>query len=88
MVVTDKPSSLWCVHILGPDTVIAARSLDEAETQRDRIQKTIQGIEERLPPDPNGYFPKMRAEVAPWPHSAVSHARDCLQDDRWDGELC
>lgn len=79
---------LWCVLIIGPDTVIAAESREEADARCADIQKTIEFVVARLPPDPKSYFPKMSAEVIPWPHSAESHARNCAEKDRWDGDLC
>jgi hypothetical protein len=58
-------AELWCLHIVGPDDVHAAPSKAHAE-------KAAAAFNEQF----KGSANLMHAEVAPWPHSAESHAED------------
>jgi hypothetical protein len=60
----------WCVHILGPDDVIAAPSHDAAVTRAHEQNKALHGRVSVT--DDVLCF----AYAAPWPHSAESHAYD------------
>lgn len=62
-------TELWCLHIEGPDDVMAAPSKEEADSVAEAS---------------NRYFTEhfadsgLRAKVVPWPHSARSHAEDLV----------
>jgi len=60
---------LWCVHVLGPDDVIAAPSHDAAATHAHELNKALFS---RRGPDDVLCF----AYAAPWPHSKDAHAED------------
>lgn len=60
---------LWCMHILGPDDVHAAPSRAHAEKAAAALNALHAAREEQSEHDP-----KVEAVVAPWPHSAESHA--------------
>ena len=60
--------ALWCVHILGPDEVIAAPSHLAAETHAHELNKSI--YSRAGPHDDVLCF----AYAAPWPHGRKSHA--------------
>ncbi len=60
---------LWCMHILGPDDVHAAPSKAHAEKAAAALNAFHAAREEQSEHDP-----KVEAVVAPWPHSAESHA--------------
>lgn len=62
------PLQLWCVHISGPDDVIACVSLSEAQRVAIRINQQWQA---RHDPSPND--PMLVAEVARWPYSSAAH---------------
>lgn len=59
---------LWCVHVLGPDDVMAAPSHDAAVVHARELNKAVFSRVE--PHDDVLCF----AYAAPWPYSADSHA--------------
>lgn len=61
--------TLWCLHILGPDDVHPAPSKEHAEVAAERFNQFILGRK-----DQHQHDPVCSAVVAPWPHSAASHA--------------
>jgi hypothetical protein len=77
----------WCVHVLGPDTVIAQP--DEA-TARERAAKWQAGwdayLAKRGDSSPND--PKITWQAAPWPHSPKAHARDLAEHGGDPKEHC
>lgn len=73
MTVKDKIEAnadltLWCVHILGPDDVLAAPCHDAAVVHARELNKALHG----RPSTPNDVL--CFAYAAPWPYSAESHA--------------
>lgn len=62
--------TLWCVHVLGPDDVMAAPSHDAAVVRARELNKTIFS---RIS-EPNDIL--CFAYAAPWPHSQDAHAED------------
>lgn len=58
---------LWCVHVLGPDDVMAAPSHDAAVTHAHELNKALLG---RVTADDVLCF----AYAAPWPYSKEAHA--------------
>lgn len=62
--------TLWCVHVLGHDDVMAAPSHDAAVVHARDMNKAVFG---RLG-TPNDVL--CFAYAAPWPHSKESHADD------------
>jgi hypothetical protein len=58
---------LWCVHVLGPDDVLAAPSHDAAATHAHELNKAVLGRVSA--PDDVLCF----AYAAPWPYSAEAH---------------
>lgn len=61
--------TLWCVHILGPDDVLAAPSHDAAVVHAHELNKALHSRASR-PVDDVLCF----AYAAPWPHSKEAHA--------------
>lgn len=59
---------LWCVHILGPDDVLAAPSHDAAMVHARELNKALHG-KASAPADILCF-----AYAAPWPHSRDDHA--------------
>ena len=60
--------TLWCVHILGPDDVLAAPTHEAAVV---RAKELNQAVHRKVnAPDDILCF----AYAAPWPHDAQSHA--------------
>ena len=67
----------WCVHIIGPDDVLAAPSHDAAVVHARELNKALHG--RVTAPNDVLHF----AYAAPWPHSAEDHAeavKDWLKD--------
>lgn len=62
--------TLWCVHVLGSDDVMAAPSHDAAATHAHELNKAVHG-RSSTPGDVLCF-----AYAAPWPHSPESHADD------------
>jgi hypothetical protein len=60
----------WCVHVLGPDDVIAAPSHDAAVVRARTMNQELHG-RARDVGDVLCF-----AYAAPWPHSAEDHAMD------------
>lgn len=61
---------LWCVHILGPDDVLAAPSHDAAAVHARELNKASHGRAN----SPNDIL--CFAYAAPWPHGADMHAEE------------
>ncbi len=62
--------TLWCVHVLGSDDVMAAPSHLAAFTHARELNKAVHG----RPSTPSDVL--CFAYAAPWPHSKASHAED------------
>lgn len=60
--------ALWCVHILGPDDILAAPSHDAAVIHARELNKTLHA----RPSTPGDIL--CFAYAAPWPYSPESHA--------------
>ncbi len=65
----------WCVHVLGPDDVIAAPTHADAVARADALNRAVLG-REGAPNDVMCF-----AYAAPWPHSQESHAESVR---KWD----
>jgi hypothetical protein len=61
---------LWCVHILGPDDVLAAPNHDAAVIHARVLNQSLH----RRVNTPNDIL--CFAYAAPWPHSKESHAEN------------
>jgi len=61
---------LWCVHIIGPDDLLAAPSHDAAAVYARELNK----FHHARVPWPNDIL--CFAYAAPWPGSKTSHAED------------
>ncbi len=62
--------TLWCVHILGPDDVLAAPSHGAAEAHAHELNKSLHG-HRTTEPDVLCF-----AYAAPWPHTPEGHAEE------------
>jgi len=68
-------TKLWCVHVRGPDTLVAQPSLRVATERAAEVNSTIETAWNRRTPsefDPE----KPVASVLPWPYTAEGHAAD------------
>jgi len=64
---TNEGEQQWCVHILGPDDILAMASKEAAALEAAKINKSIG----RNWQDGD---PEINAIVIPWPGTAESHA--------------
>lgn len=67
-------AELWCVHVLGPDDVIAAPSEVEARRAVTHLEKFSRKLAPRAAAEGLVGF-----QAAPWPHSAQAHAKDVVR---------
>lgn len=70
---------LWCVHIIGPDDVIAYPDREAAEREATEINKGLQAMSAKHARDEN-WPHTTRAVAVLWPHSAQSHAVDLARN--------
>ena len=68
--ITNTDLILWCIHILGPDDIIAAPTYGEAIERAYELNLSIHERDHE-PKDLLCY-----AYVAPWPYSKEEHAKD------------
>lgn len=66
---------LWCLHIEGPDDVLAAPSREAAQEAAERLQQWLDARPK------HELDPLVRCVVEPWPHSELLHTQDLK---RWD----
>ena len=64
---------LWCVHVLGPDDLIASPNHDAAVVHARQLNQALHG---RIS-TPNNVL--CFAYPAPWPHSKASHEAELKQ---------
>lgn len=62
---------LWCVHVYGPDDLIAASTREAADQCAAEINEAFEAI--RRPDDP--CFPDLKAVVEPSPWDPAEHAQ-------------
>lgn len=62
------PPLLWCVHVLGPDDIIAMPSKERADLHAAKINKSVGRQWEEGDPEIN-------AIVEPWPYSPETHEK-------------
>jgi hypothetical protein len=72
-------TSLWCVHVIGPDEVHAAPSFEAAERVAVRANERYRKGNDPASAD----YVLLRFVVALWPHSADSHAESAA---KWEAE--
>lgn len=71
-------TALWCVHIIGPDDVIAFPDRASAEREASILNEASRRSAKKHADD--AVWPRWSAEVIPWPHSAESHAADLARN--------
>ena len=80
--------TLWCVHIQGPDSIIAMPDRETADKRaaewNDMFTKMIAGV----PPDRREFYPTMKAEVIPYPYSAEGHAKQLAAHGGNPEDIC
>lgn len=81
------PGQLWCVHVYGPDSVIAQPNEGIA---RERAKAWQYGWDRYLATrsDRSPYKPTVTYVAEPWPHSAKSHAEALAEHSGDPREHC
>jgi len=69
-----EPAKLWCVHVYGPDDLVATGSQFKALELANRINTSLAAMERT---ENDAY---MVATVEEWPYSADAHAADLMEN--------
>ncbi|MGJ8687316.1 MAG: hypothetical protein ACSHWQ_07545 [Spongiibacteraceae bacterium] len=72
----------WCVHVAGPDSVLAASSFTEAVEQCDRINRNLVKMQ---PEFDSEHYPILWAKIEPW--EDVASGPHNPEKTNWD-EVC
>jgi len=72
-------AKLWCIHVEGPDDMIAMPSKETAERDAEIMNNGWRG---RRDPSPND--PGFNAVAVEWPYSAEQHAEDMSRSRQLD----
>ena len=78
-------SDLWCVHVMGPDSIIAQ---PDFWTAAERAHKWSATLLERHRADPHPYDPCMFCNVEPYPYSPESHALGLAEHGGAPDDIC
>lgn len=77
--------ALWCVHIHGPDSLIAQPDLETAERRAKEWGAMFRDI---MANNPSPYDPLLRAVVIRWPGTAETHAEDIAEHGGSPEDIC
>lgn len=81
--------TLWCVHVWGPDTVIAQPSKAVAEARAALWNEDIEPTKrDFLKRHPGSEPPLLECHVAKWPHSKKSHAKGLAEHGGEPEDIC
>ncbi|MGE8367018.1 hypothetical protein [Cupriavidus sp.] len=69
-------STLWAIHVEGPDDIIAVPSRDAAEREAVLLNQQFASVPK------SKHAPVARAVVIEWPYTAAGHAQSLGRD--WD----
>lgn len=76
-------TTLWAVHVEGPDDVIAAVDRAEADAKAKEINDGYEAFKQRPDHRPDVDV-RWHANVIEWPYSAAEHHEEVATgDDRW-----
>lgn len=78
-------AELWCVHVQGPDTLIAQPSKEAAEQRATEWNKRIVAIAAR---EPHPYDPQIECVATVWPWSDEGHALDLAKHNGEPEDIC
>lgn len=67
-------TTLWAVHIEGPDDIFAMPSESAAQEHCDILNRHWEKRNQ------NAIGPFLTAKVVPWPYTAEAHAQDMLEN--------
>jgi hypothetical protein len=80
-------AKLWCVHLHGPDTLIAQPDLATAEARAKKWQKEWDAYLAKKG-DSSPFDPKITWQAEEWPYSAKAHAHDLARHGGEPEEHC
>ena len=78
-------SELWCIHVHGPDSVIAQPDRETA-LRRAHAWNSVWLL--KMCADMHPHDPVLWAVPAPWPHSAAAHAASLASHGGEPSEVC
>lgn len=83
--ITAAPvTTLWCIHIPGPDELYAAPSKADAEHMAALHNAAMAEFFEKQCPQIHTPIESVQAVAIPWPHDTQSHA-DQMREFDWSG---
>ncbi len=78
-------ATLWCIHVQGPDSLIAQ---PDRETADKRAAEWQAGFDALMARDPSPNDPVLKAAVIEWPGAADSHAEDLAEHGGNPEDIC
>jgi hypothetical protein len=82
----EEDGRLWCVHVLGPDTIIAQPSKAVAEARAALWNEDFAKLAAEREPSP--YWPVVECRAEVYPYSATGHARGIAEHGGDPGDIC
>lgn len=82
----DDEGKLWCVHVLGPDTIIPQPSRAVAEARAELWNGDIEEMMNRK--GPSAFDPVIRCVAEPYPYSAKGHAEGLAEHGGEPEDIC
>ena len=76
----QQTTELWCMHIIGPDEVIAYPDKESAEREAALLNAALRRHNDERLADDN--CPMLYAVAEAWPWDAKSHAEDLARNIR------
>lgn len=78
-------TNLYCIHVLGPDSLIPQ---PDFWTAARRANEWSADMLKRHEADPSPYDPHMYCNVIEWPHSPESHAEELKRHGGEPEDIC
>jgi len=79
---TTVTADLWCIHLQGPDDLIAAPSKERAEERAAALNVAFDQDRDSVPEDRRHFYPHLNAAAVPWQNTAERHEIDL--EENWD----
>ena len=83
---TDKINpDLWCVHVQGPDSMIAQPNQGAAEARATQWNNELATF---VPDRPSKHSPTIKCTAKPWHYSPTAHADDLAKHGGNPDDIC
>ncbi len=80
--------ALWCVHVLGPDSIIAQPDYPTAVRRAQQWIAVFADIASRTPPEKAIYAPICHCNVIPWNGTPAEHAAELAEHGGEPEDIC